>query len=74
MRTIQGSRGYRGQHIHKASEDDTVVSTSEGILRSCAEIKSLRSENAVLRQQLKDLKETRNYYTFSISMKSEDTW
>jgi hypothetical protein len=68
------SRGCRGQHFHEASEDDTVVSTSEGILRSCAEVISLRSKNAVLKQQLKDLKETRNSYALSIPMKSEDTW
>ena len=74
MAAIQCSRGHIGQHIHEASEDDTVVSTSEGIWRICAEIKSLRSENAVLRQQLKDLKEMRNCHDLSIPMKSDDTW
>ena len=54
MTAMQQSRGHTGQHIHESSEDDTAVSTSEGILRICAEVKSLRSENAVLRQQLKD--------------------
>ena len=57
---MQCSQGHVGQHIHEASEDDTAVSTSKGILRICAEVKSLRSENAVLRQQLKDLKEMIN--------------
>ena len=54
MTAMQHARGHVGHHIHEASEDDTAVSTSEGILRICAEVKSLRSENAVLRQQLKD--------------------
>jgi hypothetical protein len=47
MTAIQHSRGHMGQHIHEASEDDTVVITPEGILRFCAKVKSLRSENAV---------------------------
>ena len=63
-----------GQHIQEAPEDDTSVSTSEGILRICAEFKSLRSENAVLRQQLKDLKEMRNFHDLSVPMKLDDTW
>jgi hypothetical protein len=50
MTAMQRARGHVGQHIHEASEDDTAVSTSEGILRICAKVKTLRSENAVLRQ------------------------
>jgi hypothetical protein len=71
---MQHVRGHMDQHIHEASEDDTAVSTSEGILRICAEVKSLRSENAVLRQQLKDLEEVRNCHDLSIPVKSDDTW
>ena len=71
---MQCSQGHMGQNIHEESEDDTAVSTSEGILRICANVKSLRSENAVLRQQLKDLKEMRNSHDLSIPMKSDDTW
>ena len=63
-----------GQHKHEASVDDTAVSTSEGILRLCAEVKSLRSENAVLRQQLKDSEEMRNSHDLSVPMKSDDIW
>ena len=74
MTAMQCTRGHVGQHIHEASEDDTAVSTSKGILRICAEVKSLRSENAVLRQQLKDLEEMRNCHDLSIPMKSDDTW
>ena len=74
MTAMQLTRGHVGQHIHESSEDDTAVSTSEGILRICAEVKSLRSENAVLRQQLKDLEEMRNSHDLSIPMKSDDTW
>jgi hypothetical protein len=74
MTAMQRTRGHVGQHIHEASEDDTAVSTSEGILRICAEVKSLRSENTVLRQQLKDLEEMRNCHDLSIPMKSDDTW
>jgi hypothetical protein len=62
-----------GQHIHEGSEDDIAVSTSEGILRICAVVKSLRTENAVLRQQLKDFKEMKNCHDLSIPMKSDDT-
>ena len=71
---MQCSQGHVGQHIHEASEDDTAVSTSKGILRICAEVKSLRSENAVLRQQLKDSEETRNSHDLRVPMKSDDTW
>ena len=74
MTAIQHSRGHMGQHIHEAFEDDTAVSTSEGILRICAKMKSLRSENAVLRQQLKDSEEMRNCHDLSIPLKSDDTW
>ena len=49
MTAIQRWLGHMGQQIHEASVDDTAVSTSEGLLRICAEVKSLRSENAVLR-------------------------
>ena len=60
--------------IHEASEDDTAVSTSEGILRICAKVKSLSSEKAALRQQLKDSEETRNSHDLRVPMKSDDTW
>jgi homospermidine synthase len=74
MTAIQYSRGHMGQHIHEASEDDTAVSTSEGILRICTKVKSLRSENDVLRQQLKDFEEMRNCHDLSIPINSDDTW
>ena len=74
MTAIQRSRGHMGQHIHEAPEDDTAVSTSEGILKICDKVKSLRSENAVLRHELKDLEEMRNCHDLSIPMKSDDTW
>ena len=41
---IQCSIGHMGQHIHEASEDDTAISSSEGILRSYAKVQSLRLE------------------------------
>jgi hypothetical protein len=74
MTAIQHSQGHMGQLIDEAFENDTAVNTSEGSLRSCAKVKYLRSENAVLRQQLKDLEEMRNCHDLSIPMKSDDTW
>ena len=71
---MQYSWGHVGQHFHEASEDDTAVSTPQGILKICAKLNSLRSENALLRQQLKDFEETRNFHDLSIPMKSDDTW
>ena len=72
--TMQCSQGHVGQHFHEASEDDTAVSAPQGILKIWAKLKSLRSENALLRQQLKDFEETRNIQDLSIPMKSDDTW
>ena len=74
MTTIQRSRGHMGQHIHESSEDDTAISASEGILRFCANVKSLMSENAVLREQLKDLDKMRNCHDLRVPMKSDDNW
>ena len=70
---IQHLRGHMGQHTHEASEDDTAVSTFEGILRVCAKVKSLSSESVVLRQQLKGSEEVRNSYDLSVSMRSDNT-
>ena len=41
---MQCSRWHMGQHIQEASEDDTAISSSEGILRSYAKVQSLRLE------------------------------
>ena len=74
MTARQCSRGHTGQHIPESSNDDTAISTSEGILRIYTKVKSLRSENAVLRQQLKDSEEMRNFHDLSVPMKLDDTW
>ena len=74
MTARQCSRGHTGQHIPESSNDDTAISTSEGILRIYTKVKSLRSENAVLRQQLKDFEEMRNCHDLSIPIKSDNTW
>lgn len=52
MTAMQYSGGHMSQQIHKASKDKTEVSRSEGFLRVCDRMKSLRSENAVLQQEI----------------------
>ena len=70
--TTHHPQRHLGQH--EASEDETDVSTSEGILQLYSEVRYLRTKNAELLQQIKELEETRNTFASSIPMKSDDTW
>jgi hypothetical protein len=56
MTAIHHSGGHVGQYTNEVSEDVMELSTSEGVLRICAKVKSLRFKNATLRQHTKNLK------------------
>ena len=74
MRTTHHPQWHLDQQSHKASEDETDVSTSEGILQLYSEVRYLRTKNAELLQQIKELEEARYTFASSIPMKSDDTW
>ena len=67
-------QGHLGQQSHEASEDETEISTCEGILQLYSEVRYLPTKNAGLLQQIKELEEARNTFASSIPMKSDDTW
>ena len=69
--TTHHPQRHLGQH--EASEDETDVNTSEGILHLYSEVGYLCTKNAELLQQIKELEETRNTFASSIPMKSDDT-
>ena len=72
--TTHHPQRHLGQQSHEASEDETDVSTSKGILQLYPEVSYLCTKNAVLLQQIKELEEARNTFASSIPMKSDDTW
>ena len=74
MTTTQHPGCHMSQQSHEASEDETDVSTSEGILQLYSEVGYLHTKNAELLQQIKELEEARNTFASSIPMKSDDTW
>ena len=74
MRTTHHPQQHLDQQSHEASEDETDVCTSEGILQLYSEVGYICTKNAVLLQQIKELKEARNTFASSIPMKSDDTW
>ena len=72
--TTHHPQQHLDQQRHEASEDEIDVSTSEGILQLYSEVRYLRTKNAVLLQQIKELEVARNAFASSIPMKSNDTW
>ena len=72
--TTHHPQQHLDQQSHEASEDEIDVSTSKGILQLYPEVSYLRTENAVLLQQIKELEVARNNFASRIPMKSDDTW